>query len=62
MTAQREVKDPLVAFTRFREEERFLKDSVSAVERSVEISLLKYKFVLLHVPNRYGIALEMLIR
>ncbi len=43
LNAQREVEDALVSFTRSREEERFLKDSVNAAERSVEISLLQYK-------------------
>ncbi len=43
LNAQREVEDALVAFTRSREEESFLKDSVTAAERSVEISLLQYK-------------------
>jgi NodT family efflux transporter outer membrane factor (OMF) lipoprotein len=43
LNAQREVEDGMVAFTRSREEERFLKDSVTAAERSVELSLLQYK-------------------
>ena len=43
LNAQREVADALVAFTRSREEERFLKDSVTSAERSVEISLLQYR-------------------
>ena len=43
LNAQREVEDALVAFTRSREEERFLKESVASAERSVEISLLQYK-------------------
>jgi NodT family efflux transporter outer membrane factor (OMF) lipoprotein len=43
LNAQREVEDALVAFTRSREEESFLKDSVTAAERSVEISLVQYK-------------------
>jgi outer membrane protein TolC len=43
LNAQREVEDAMVAFTRSREEERFLKDSVTAAERSVELSLLQYK-------------------
>ena len=43
LNAQREVEDALVAYTRSREEERFLKESVASAERSVEISLLQYK-------------------
>ncbi|MCG6878416.1 MAG: efflux transporter outer membrane subunit [Deltaproteobacteria bacterium] len=43
LNAQREVEDALVAFTCSREEESFLKDSVTAAERSVEISLVQYK-------------------
>jgi len=43
LNAQREVEDALVAFTCSREEERFLKDSVTSAERSVKISLLQYK-------------------
>jgi len=43
LNAQREVEDALVAFTRSREEEQFLKESVASAERSVEISLLQYK-------------------
>ncbi len=43
LNAQREVEDALVAFTRSREEERFLRDSVTAAERSVKISLIQYR-------------------
>lgn len=43
LNAQREVEDALVAFTRSKEEEQFLKDSVTASERSVELSLLQYR-------------------
>jgi NodT family efflux transporter outer membrane factor (OMF) lipoprotein len=43
LNAQREVEDALVAFTRSKEEERFLKDSVTAAQRSVELSLLQYR-------------------
>lgn len=43
LNAQREVEDEMVAFTRSREEERFLKESVAAAQRSVEISLLQYR-------------------
>jgi outer membrane protein TolC len=43
LNAQREVEDALVAFTRSKEEEFFLKDSVTAAQRSVEISLLQYR-------------------
>ena len=43
LNAQREVEDAMVAFTRSKEEERFLKDSVAAAQRSVEISLLQYR-------------------
>jgi NodT family efflux transporter outer membrane factor (OMF) lipoprotein len=43
LNAQREVEDAIVAFTRSREEERFLKDSVKAAERSVELSLVQYR-------------------
>ena len=43
LNAQREVEDAMVAFTRSKEEERFLKDSVTAAQRSVELSLLQYR-------------------
>ena len=43
LNAQREVEDAMVAFTRSKEEERFLKESVTAAQRSVEISLLQYR-------------------
>lgn len=43
LNAQREVEDALVAFIRSKEEERFLKDSVTAARRAVEISLLQYR-------------------
>lgn len=43
LNAQREVEDALVAFTRSGEEERFLRDSVTAAERSVKISLIQYR-------------------
>jgi NodT family efflux transporter outer membrane factor (OMF) lipoprotein len=43
LNAQREVEDAMVAFTRSKEEERFLKVSVTAAQRSVELSLLQYR-------------------
>jgi len=43
LNAQREVEDAVVAFTRSREEEQFLKDSVTAADRSVKIALLQYR-------------------
>jgi NodT family efflux transporter outer membrane factor (OMF) lipoprotein len=43
LNAQREVEDAMVAFTRSKEEERFLKESVTAAQRSVELSLLQYR-------------------
>ena len=43
LNAQREVEDAMVAFVRSKEEEGFLKDSVSEAERSVELSLLQYR-------------------
>ncbi len=43
LNAQREVEDAMVAFIRSKEEERFLKESVTAAQRSVEISLLQYR-------------------
>ncbi|MCJ7686787.1 MAG: TolC family protein, partial [Desulfobacteraceae bacterium] len=43
LNAQREVENGMVAFVRSKEEEGFLKDSVTAAERSVELSLLQYK-------------------
>ncbi|MFH1981366.1 MAG: efflux transporter outer membrane subunit [Pseudomonadota bacterium] len=43
LNAQREVEDAMVAFARSKEEERFLKESVSAAQRSVAISSLQYK-------------------
>lgn len=43
LNAQREVEDAMVAFMRSKEEERFLKESVTAAQRSVAISSLQYK-------------------
>ena len=43
LNAQREVEDAMVAYVKSREEERFLKDSVTAADRSVELSLLQYR-------------------
>jgi NodT family efflux transporter outer membrane factor (OMF) lipoprotein len=43
LNAQREVEDALVAYTRTKEEEWFLRDSVAAARRSVEISLVQYR-------------------
>ena len=43
INAQREVEDAMVAYTRSKEEERFLKDSVTAAQRSVDLSLVQYK-------------------
>jgi NodT family efflux transporter outer membrane factor (OMF) lipoprotein len=43
LNAQREVEDALVAYTRTKEEEWFLQDSVTAARRSVEISLVQYR-------------------
>ncbi len=43
LNAQREVEDAMVAFTRSKEEEQYLKESVGAAERSVELSILQYR-------------------
>ena len=43
LNAQREVEDAMIAFTRSKEEERYLKESVIAAERSVQLSLLQYR-------------------
>ena len=43
LNAQREVEDAMVAYTRAKEEEVFLKESVAAAQRSVTISSLQYK-------------------
>jgi NodT family efflux transporter outer membrane factor (OMF) lipoprotein len=43
LNAQREVEDAIVAFTRSKEEEKFLQDSVAAAKRSVDLSLIQYK-------------------
>jgi len=43
LNAQREVEDALVAYTRTKEEEWFLKEGVAAARRSVEISLVQYR-------------------
>ena len=43
INAQREVEDAMVAYTRSKEEERFLKESVTAAQRSVDLSLVQYK-------------------
>jgi NodT family efflux transporter outer membrane factor (OMF) lipoprotein len=43
LNAQREVEDAMVAYTRAKEEEQFLKESVTAAQRSVTISSLQYK-------------------
>ena len=43
LNAQREVEDAMAAYTLSREEERFLQDSVTAAQRSADISLLQYK-------------------
>ena len=43
LNAQREVEDAMVAYTRAKEEEQFLKESVAAAQRSVTISSLQYK-------------------
>ena len=43
LNAQREVEDALVAYLRAKEEEWFLRDSVAAARRSVEISLVQYR-------------------
>jgi len=43
LNAQREVEDAMVAFARAREEERYLKTSVTAAQRAVAISMLQYK-------------------
>jgi NodT family efflux transporter outer membrane factor (OMF) lipoprotein len=43
LNAQREVEDALVAYTRSKEEEWFLRDSAAAARRSVEISLVQYR-------------------
>jgi NodT family efflux transporter outer membrane factor (OMF) lipoprotein len=43
LNAQREVENAIVAFTRSKEEERFLKESVAAAKRSVDISSIQYR-------------------
>jgi len=43
LNAQREVDDAMVAYTRSKEEESFLKESVTAAERSVQLSLVQYR-------------------
>jgi len=43
LNAQREVEDAMVAYTRSMEEQRFLKASVDASERSVYVSLIQYR-------------------
>jgi len=43
LNAQREVEDAMVAYTRAKEEEQFLKQSVNAAKRSVTISSIQYK-------------------
>lgn len=43
LNAQREVEDAMVAYTRARDEERFLNVSVEAAQRSVVISMLQYR-------------------
>lgn len=43
LNAQREVEDAMIAYTQSKEEEQFLKDSVDAVRRSVEISMIQYR-------------------
>ena len=43
LNAHREVDDAMVAYTRSREEEYFLKNSVTAAERSVKLSMIQYK-------------------
>jgi NodT family efflux transporter outer membrane factor (OMF) lipoprotein len=43
LNAQREVEDALVAYTRTKEEEWFLRDSAAAARRSVAISLVQYR-------------------
>ncbi len=43
LNAQREVEDAMVAYTQTKEEEAFLKESVTAAEKSVKISSLQYK-------------------
>lgn len=43
LNAQREVDDAMVAYTRSKEEQYFLKQSFTAAERSVKLSLIQYK-------------------
>lgn len=43
LKAQREVEDAIVAYTRAREEETFLRESVAAAQRSVDLSMVQYK-------------------
>ena len=43
LNAQREVEDAMIAYTRSREEEQFLKESVDAGKRSVELSMIQYR-------------------
>jgi len=43
LKAQREVEDAMVAYTRAKEEEAFLKECVAAAQRSVDLSMIQYK-------------------
>ena len=43
LEAAREVEDSLVGFLRAQEEEKYLEDSVVALKRAVEISLIQYR-------------------
>lgn len=43
LKAQREVEDAMVAYTRAKEEEAFLRESVAAAQRSVDLSMIQYK-------------------
>jgi outer membrane protein TolC len=43
LEAAREVEDAMVGFLRSQEEVRFLEDSVKALKRSVDLSLIQYK-------------------
>ena len=43
LNAQREVENAIVAFTRSKEEQRYLKESVAAAKRAVDISSIQYR-------------------
>jgi NodT family efflux transporter outer membrane factor (OMF) lipoprotein len=43
LNAQREVEDAMIAYTRSKEEEKYLKESVDAGKRSVVLSMIQYR-------------------